>query len=307
MDLNEDITYRGFLLNDAAIVDNIVPGNDVGGGIAGCVVDSVDFSDVDVVQFLEKRSLQDGMDAGDVYLGSRRIRMAGTVYDVSRPLLYDRYFDLRAALSPILAQRDSSIDRGYQPLYFSIPTANEAAYGGPTIDLLVRAMPRATQAVFQRDSLGGDNEDGLAIPWQATFICKDPGIYGAAYQDTSLAAGGTVSGDFQNRGTYLSPLNMLIVVSSAAGSIDLAYGGTTITITVPASTGNRTIRYNGQEKYLTFEEASIELPRMDLLSSTSSTTHPLVVPGTTGNSFVVTFTSVAVQAGSHMWFYESYA
>lgn len=305
MDTQNDIEYRSFLLNDASIRDSIDAGPGLGKGIAGSVVDSWDFSDVDVVQFLEKRAQQDGMDAGDVSHGARRLRMAGTLYGKTRALLYDAYWDLRAALNPVLAQREEPLDKGYRPLTFTVPTNRIEDYPDLLIPLQVFALPRAQQAVWQRDQQGGQPGDGLAIPWQATFLMKDPLIYGLTPQDIDLSGGGTVAGDFANRGKYISSLNMLVVVTATGGSITISAGGATITITVPASTGNRTIRYKGADKILTVEENSVEVIRYDLLSLGTAQVHPIIPPGLSPYTF--TFTGVSVQSGSHAWFYEAYA
>src|SRR5690242_216300 len=144
MDLTKDITFRGFVLNDEDVGENIVPDSQdplIEAGISGCVVDAVDMSDVDVVQFMEKRSQGDGMDVGDVFLGARRIRMSGTLYATTRAGLFDALRELRAALSPVLSQRDEPADHGYQPIYFSEPTEDEN-FGG-RMDLRVLAMPRS--------------------------------------------------------------------------------------------------------------------------------------------------------------------
>src|SRR6478735_11548853 len=141
MDLTRDIIYRGVSLNEENIVANsdLRPG--AGKGIAGCVVDTAQMTDVDVVQYLEKRSQGDGMDSGEPFLGVRRIRLAGTLYDVSRPLVYDRLRDLRAALNPVLAAREEPADMGYRPLYFSWPTSDTVNFGDEgLIDVFVKAM-----------------------------------------------------------------------------------------------------------------------------------------------------------------------
>jgi hypothetical protein len=183
VDLTREIIYRSFVLNDEDIADSTTGGGGAGTGIIGCVVDSADFSDVDVVQFLEKRSQRDGMDAGDVFLGTRRLRMAGTLYNVTRAALYDSLADLRAALSPVLAQREEPLDRGYRPLYFSVPTNRLDDFPGGIIEMRLLALPRAFQALFDRDQLGGEDEDSLAIPWQATFVMRDPTLQGLDPQD----------------------------------------------------------------------------------------------------------------------------
>ncbi len=186
MDLTRDIIYRGFVLNDPDTEVSFSGGGATDTGIEGCVVDSADFSDVDVVQFIEKRSQADGMDAGDVFLGSRRIRLAGTLYSKSRGGLYDAMVELRAALNPVLAQREEPLDKGYRPLYFGWPTLRTVDYPGGLIELQIKALPRANQAIFDRDRSGGDDADALAIPWQATLLCRDPGIYAAQPIDVDL-------------------------------------------------------------------------------------------------------------------------
>lgn len=303
MDTTRDIITRGFKLNDASIRDGIDPDTGIGKGISGSVIDSWDFSDVDVVQFLEKRSQSDGMDAGDVSLGARRLRMAGTLYDKTRNLLFDAHWEMRKALSPVLAQREEPADKGYRPLTFYTPTNRQADYPEGVIPLQVYALPRALQMVWQRDQQGGDDSEALAIPWQATFLMRDPTAYSQTPVDVPFTT--SVSGDFSNRGTYISPLNMLFVVDSASGSIVVTAGGSTFTITVPASTGSRTIRYKGKDKLLTVEENSDEETRMDLFTSTMLQAHPLIPEGT--SPYIVTVSGVTLSSGTHMWFDEAYA
>lgn len=180
MDTTRDIIYRTYVLNDEDIEAAIAGGGAAGSGIAGCIVDTFDLSDVDVVQWLEKRSQGDGSDAGDAFLGPRRVRLAGTLYATTRNTLFDELFTLRAACNPVLAQREEPLEKGYRPLYFSVPTNRASDYPSGAIDLMVKALPRGIQHVTNRDNLGGEDDDPLAIPWQATFICKDPGIYSAS-------------------------------------------------------------------------------------------------------------------------------
>lgn len=303
VDTTKQIIYRGYTLNDPELKFDAGVGQ--GKGAQGCVVDSFDISDVDIIQFLEKRALEDGMDAGDVFQATRRVRMTGTLYGKTRALFYDEVDDFMAATAAVLAQREEPADKGYRPLYFAKPT-NRVEYepDSYTIELQAYALPRVRNVAFERDSLGGGPNDGLAVPWNATWLMKDPALYSVDPVDVDLS-GGNVSGSWVNRGNYISRLNALIVVGAAAGSIAIAAGGVTLTITVPASSGNRTIRYNGKEKILTFEENSVELIRFDLLGLDSSGGHPAIDPGS--SVYTVTFTSVTPQAGSHMWFYEAYA
>ena len=370
--------YRGFDANTTVVT---------AAGIAGCQIDSIDPSDVDVVQFQEKRSLEDGLDTGQVFLGGRRLRLAGTLFDLTRQLLFDRYWAWRAAFSPTLAQGDSPADHGYVPFYFSVVTNDTADFPSGQIDMQVFAMSKAIQAVFQRRQQGGADADPLAIPWQATLVMKDPRIYSAttvdhAFTNTPIVtsvtatastnlvnktghglsagqalyftaltggtplvvgtvyyviaagltanafalattAGGsaidiTVDGSagsyalvvsdastWKNRGTYTCPMNMLIVVGAQAGTIVVSAGDSQFTITLPASTGNRTIRYKGIDKVLTIADPTNETLAMASISFQNSTSWALIPAGS--SPYSVTFNGVTVQTGSHMWFQESWA
>jgi len=274
-------------------------------------MDSIDYNDVDVVQFMEKRSLEDGMDVGDVFRGARRIRMAGTLYGRTRALLFDGLIDLRAALDPVLAQQDEPADKGYQPLYFSVPTNRVDVYPTGYIDLRILCMPRALGYMIQRDSLGGDEEDSLAIPWQATLIARDPRIMAEEAQEYAIdSAPATITGDLVNRGNHYAPLNMLIQVGTAAGSIAVQAGTSVFTITVGASSNVRLIRVKGSDKIVTFQEFDgvnylTEVTDMDAITFTGDNTWAQAQPGTLGYS--ITYTGVTAAVGSLMWFWEAYA
>jgi hypothetical protein len=115
----------------------------------------------------------------------------------------------------------------------------------------------------------------------------------------------TAAGDLVNRGDYHAHLNALFQVGAGAGTIVVSAGGSTFTITVPASTGTRIIRYKGEDKLLTVTESDAEDLRLSLLTFAGQATHPLVSGGS--SPYSVTFTGVTLEAGSHMWFWESFA
>jgi len=307
LDTNRDILFRGVLFNDSTVGARTITGGGIGSGIDGSVVDSVDFSDVDVIQFMEKRSEQDGMDAGSVFLGSRRIRLFGTTYATSRALLFDALWKLRAAMSPVLAQRESPADKGYVPIYFSVPTNRVADYPAGAIDMRILVMPRSFNYTINANSQGGDDVDPLAITWQAVFIAKDPSIMGDVPRDYTFTGSTPQSGNTVNRGTYICPVDALWTVGTAAGSIIFAVGDSTATITIPASSGSRIIRLKGQDKMVTFEEGGIELPRMDRISFPGMQSYPMVPTGTVGWSISYTGGITVTPTTSHFWFWENYA
>lgn len=184
MDTTRDIIYRNFALNDNTVAGRIDAGDGSGKGISGCVVDQFDPDDVDVVQFSEKRAEADGMDVGNPFLGGRRIRVSGTVYGKTRGAAYDLLWQLRAIMSPVLAQREIPGDKGYLPLYFAVPT-EDPNYAG-VIAMQALAMPKSFRAPVDRDSHGGDDAGGMAIPWSGVFVMRDPNFEGQAPQDVAF-------------------------------------------------------------------------------------------------------------------------
>lgn len=301
MDLSADIIYRGFSLNNPALNAPLSSGG-IAEAVSGCTVDEATLSDVDVVQYVEKRALADGVDVGPVFLGQRRISLAGTIYGQTRALLFDAIRDLRAALSPTLAYGEVPGDFGYESLYFSEPT-NDAAYSGGSIALQVLAMPRPPKITIFRQKQGGGDGSALAATWQCQFVCRDPRIFSAV--PVTVAFTDTVSGTVTNRGDYPSPLNALIAVGTAGGSLQFNIAGSIMLIGVPASTNPRTIRYKGRDKVLTLEEVGVETPRMDLLTFSSGTTHPLIPGG--DSPYSITNSGLVLSDGTEFWFDESYA
>lgn len=118
----------------------------------------------------------------------------------------------------------------------------------------------------------------------------------------------TITGNFNNRGTYVAPLNMILAVGSNAGTITVVAGGSNFTITIPASTGMRIIRFK-REKVITVEENGVESLRRSWLNFTANTTWPLIPPGTSAYTITINGTTLDPGStdGSHMWFWESYA
>lgn len=283
-----------------------MPGQGIGTGLSGCKVETVDWSDLDVVQFTEKRSLGDGLDVGDVYLGGRRIHMVGSIAATTRASLYDALRTLRAALSPTLAFRQAPGDKGYQPLYFSEPTNDQDNWPDGAIPMRVLALPRNFQATVRRDAQGGDDGDAIAIEWACLFTMRDPRIYAECPVEIDFADASDVAGNINNPGNSYSPLNGEWTVGSAAGSIKASIGDSQFVITVPASTGNRVIRFKGDDKILTFEENSVETLGMDKLAFLNNTNWPLLPPGV--SPYSIDFTTITLtDTTSKLWFWPSWA
>lgn len=298
MDITRDITYRGTLFNDAAIT----PG--VPGPVAGSVVEQVNFSQIDVAQFTEKRSQKDGLDAGIVTLGAQHINMVGTLYDTSRGKTYDRYLAMRAAMSPTLAMREEPGDKGYLPLYFSMPTDRTDDYPDGVIDLQMFAMPKSFVATFYRKGQGGVDANPLSLPWQGMWVMRDPMILSSEPIEAPLDGSGLQMGTFNNRGTDLSPVNLVLYISGTGSqTITCSIGPSDFVLTVPSGVDGRIVRVK-DEKLVTIEQNGVELNAMDTISISDYYTWPVFLPGTAAWSVNSTGTLLAP---SRLWAYEHYA
>jgi hypothetical protein len=157
-DLTLAVTYRGIDLNATSLVH---------GEIVGGVVDVFDYSEVDVRQFTEPYALADGLDVGGVWLGGRRIRMAGTVYDLTRALVGARLDMLESLFSPTAAFIADPSSFGFAPLTFTSLSGSVRT---------IYARPDGLRVTYNRDQFGGRYNDPLAVPWAVTMLAKNPAI-----------------------------------------------------------------------------------------------------------------------------------
>lgn len=311
-DLSKDVTFEGFKLNDSAIRDNIVPGGGIGSGISGSVIDSFDPTELAVVQFSEKRSEEDGEDVGVPFFGARRISGAATLYGTSKGDLSDRLAALRAAMSPTLAYRALPEDKGYRPLYFSERTLRTVEYSGDYIDFRALAMPQRLAFVEQRDQLGGEPTDALAIPYQFSFKMRQP-IFEGALPKTLLFGhtGGIYSGNLVNRGSDFAPIHMLIHCSGAGGTVTVTLGGAVFTLVIPATGGDgapdQIIRIDGAEKMAHQEIEGTNDLSMDIPNFTGRVVWPRIGPGTIPYSFDFGDVELDSDDTSSFWFWEAYS
>lgn len=266
IDCSASQVYRTLELNSATLT----PPAYIGGGIEGIQVEQANLSDVDVVQYVEKRALADGMDSGDLYLGARRLQLQGSIYGLSRAKLFDSIRDLRRAFSPKAAELEG--DDGFLPYTFSVPTDDIENYPDRVILLKLYVAPRSLTIVTNRDRQGGKEASAGAVPWQATLIGKDPAIYGATPVTNTLPE---EFFGWTNRGDFPAVPSLTVVVGAAAGTVTATIGTGTLTITVPAGAIGRIFRYDGATKLLTLDSVN----RMDLMGLTPAATHPLVPTG----------------------------
>jgi hypothetical protein len=299
VDLSRPVSYRGLDLNDVTKTPS--------GKLYGNQIDSADYSDVPAQGYLEKRSMADGYDASDIFLGQRRVLLQGTTYGQTRAEAFDRLQRLRWVFTPTTAYDESPAEQGYLPLNFEVPTANEADWPTGYIAQCVRVRPsRQVMFAIRRDQTGG--ETGLGIQWQAQLDARDPRVYAQMPIDVAeWPRQRNGSGSVCNRGDYPVPLNVLIYApsTSPAATFKLQIAGSNMVISTPAGALQRVVRYRGGDKVLTVQEGQNENLRMDLLSFTGGTTHPLIQPG--DNAYAYQSPDVDIDPETHMWFWESWA
>jgi len=306
MDLTQAVTYRGYNLNNAVVAAGIITGSQI---------DTIDYSNIASVGYREKRSLSDGLDASDVYLGARYIHLAGTIYGATREDVFDVLQDLRAALLATAALAESPTTLGYMPLAFSEPTADHVTWPTGFIAKQMYARPFNTPAIrIDRDHIGGDANRGFSVQWSVDMEARDPRIYLQTLNQTYFNAAGNTSsgsGSVTNRGPYPAPLDILIFVPAGTADrvVTLTAFGTVTKITVPSSPNDRTARYDGSEKILTLEEQGVQTLRMDLLEFPGALTHPLVPTGVSSYSWTcknIAGTNANINASSRFWFAEAW-
>jgi hypothetical protein len=305
MDLTRPVTYRGFSLNT---IDTL-PGD---GRRKGCIVEEVDFGDVMGVGYTEKRAQGDGLDASDVYLSGRQVRMRGYIYGETKADGFDRLQELRSVLTPTAAYLDSPSEKGYLPLEFDVPTQNVTDFPDGWRLMQMFARPRAQPQFSVRRDAGsqGEHLSGNAIAWSSQLECADPRLYLRDEQWEHFV--GSEMGSLHNRGDYPAYVDVLLDVQGPcnSGSIRIEMGGSDVTIKVPASTPAQVIRYSASLGVVTVSTAggAGEVLRMDLLVREQHSPQLMLPPG------VVPYTITKATAGTttftpntRMMFHEAFA
>jgi hypothetical protein len=305
LDLTLPVVYRGLDLTGAEYGPE-------GRALRGCQLLHVDYSDVEGEGYREKRANDDGFDASDVHLGFRRVRLAGAIYGESRGDLWDRMQALRVAFTPTLAFKEAPGDYGFMPLTFTQHTRLTGDWPDGTMELqmLFRA-DRQPQFTVSFDRLSGHDENGFSMEWSVTGWCRDPRIYVQTAQINAMS-GTSGSGTLINRGDYPAPLNLSLLVSTAGSRVfDYTGGGSGFKVTIPSSVNPRLVRVDSVLKVVTYQEATVETLRMDLIEFDEGLTWPrvpVIFPYTT-YSWTCTAGSGGggLAVGSQSFHHEAYA
>jgi hypothetical protein len=293
MDLKDSILYQNFDVNSSAVSSDEV----IDGGIVGTTIKNVTYDDVAVQQFLEKKALREGMDAGELLSAGRNLSLTGGVFNGRRARAFDDIQTIRRIFSPRLAYLADKAHQGFLPLSYSVPTDREDFYPATKIELYMNVIPRALRGlIFDRHRTGGRAGDALAIPYQVLLYAKDPRQY--AKNPTNMALEG---GTALNRGDFPAPLTIALIVGAGPGVVTVVAGGRTLRITVPAGASGRVFTYDGVDGILYVSTAGVVVLSQHLIYT--PTLHPEVPVG----SSVYTVTGADVVTSGTITFREAYA
>jgi len=333
MDISKPIIYRGLALNAVVL--------GTGRALRGISIESVDYSNIDVVGYTEKRAAADGLHASDVYLGARTIDMVGHIYALSLPELFDYLHLIRSVFSPTSAYQESPGDRGFLPLSFfqstedvtsfpAIPAAPpDPAYDPGTVRLYMNVRPQRPpqfSIVRDRQDVSGANhgQKPVATPWSVRLLAKDPRVYvnpGKVIDLTGAANPGGTTVQAVNRGDYETPLNIMLVVAAApgvAGTVRVTgLNSVDMTITIE-NKANVTYRWFGDDRVLMTQDTTggvLTRPfvlRQDLVTFATLNHRPMVPaqinPPTKPFSTPVTYIkSIPLATGSRLFWSEAFA
>jgi hypothetical protein len=307
MDLTRPVTYRGLLLSGA---EGGPGGNNP---IEGIRLTRARYTNVSVHGYIEKKSLDDGMDASDVFIGTRQIQMQGEVFARTKARLFEYLDVLRLKFTPTDAHAEAPYKHGYLPLSFSQPTVHTTYWPSGFVDRVMHARPLGQPEYdIELSSISGEPMNGYVVPFSVGLECIDPRIYAPVQVEVALGGTGG-SGTLTNRGNYHTPLNFVLRMTTAhPGEAKFQWSGlgSTFELILPGSPApaDRIIRLDSENKVVTMTVGDIELLRMDLVTFQAGTTYPRVPPTPEGASAAGYSWSCSggLDGQSRMWFNEAW-
>ena len=174
-------SYNGLTINDVTTdVDNYY------------LLDFVDIDDVQVRNIEEEKSLDDGIQDYDSYLGRRIFRVTGKITGSTQAILEDMIQDLKDTFNPRLLQVNNPTTDGYLPLTWL------ENFGGVSYTMRLELKPMSIPAIQYDFDVGG-----LVAPFEIILKARDP----RKTDSDVISANLTVSNSADtvtNAGTYMA-------------------------------------------------------------------------------------------------------
>lgn len=232
MDLSKLIIYNG--------VSNSVTQAAGGSPTTGVSFDHVDFSNVDIDGYLEKRALQDGLDASDLYLGARRVSIQGAVFGSTVGDGFDRLQAVLAGFSPTLAYTADTANLGFLAMTYYQPTANIATWpvsaypNGIPLQMYLRPSAPPSYAI-DNGSLSSNTGKGIAFKFSVQLVARDP----RKYVQTAVSSTITTSTKTASyRGDYPTfPIVTITLTASGTNGHSITLGGFHVDLNLSSASG----------------------------------------------------------------------
>jgi hypothetical protein len=180
----------------------------------GWEVLSADVSPVNVTQYFDKKALQDGMDANDVYENARTVSLIIGVWGSTSARYWDNVQTVLAAFNPVLAFNADTANLGFLPLKFVQPSVN-TAWAGAGIPMQFYARPSSLPRYSVSKTATASGAHGLSGEVTVSLVCRDPRKY------LQSATTYRISASFLSNLTYRGDYNSYPIVTfslSATGA-----------------------------------------------------------------------------------------
>lgn len=249
---SQPITYNGLTINSGQGLS--IGAGSVGGLTSGHLINSMQFSDITTQEYLQKRALQDGFFAADVYLGGRTVTIDASIYGTSRAQTYDLLQAWTGAFSPRIAYNADTANVGFLPFTFYQPTDNITVWDRPTypkgIPMQVYLRPMKPVHYDLVNNGGPDPKRGWSIRTLTTLFARDPRKYLQTQQTNQLISAGSASNNILTyRGDYPSfpvlngTITSAIGTSAAAITIATVFPTTSISLNLSTYVGTFSVDY----------------------------------------------------------------
>lgn len=252
MDFTKSISFVSLNLNSVTV-------SPTGAPLSGYTVDKFEAEPPPPVAYLEKRSLVDGLDAGDVYLGGRNFSMVVTAYGTSPGDFWDKAQALIFACTPTNLYNPTITagpqQHGFFPLTFFQPTAKVSQW--PTsaypngIPMAYYVRPTGPAFRLERHKDAALSGEGLSKSFEVRLVARDPRKIHTTRQTVTITTVGQQLTTTQYRGDYPAfPVVYVSITSAGSSAFTLDIGGLAVSIDLSAQS-------SGGEFYLDFDSRTL--------------------------------------------------
>src|SRR3990167_6719829 len=212
--------------------------------MSGTIIERIEPTDIETAFYLDKRALDEGVDAGDIYLAQRAFIIHASVYGTSEGQAWDRYDDLVTAFAPRLMYNADSANLGFLAFQFTRPSISSDFPSGISMQAYLRSTRPPIVQVSRRKQ-GGYTGSGTQIPVIIQMVARDPRFYNQTATSVSISPA-TSTQTTTHRGTYPSWPTVSFTVTgagSATAKFNVKIGSTAYYVALDLSGNTGTQAY----------------------------------------------------------------